>query len=178
MAGATIEIVDATGTALPDEEVGEIVVGGDYVMDGYAGAPDATAAVLRDGRLFTGDLGLLDGQGSLVVVERKDQVIRLPEGDVHPTVVERVLMRHPAVREAAVIAVGEEDGDCVVGAAVVLRDAFDVDPEALRMHAVAHLAEHERPCHIWFVDELPRGVAGKILRRELQAPAGAPEEAV
>jgi long-chain acyl-CoA synthetase len=179
MRGAELRVIDTAGQPLPPGQVGEILVRGDYVMAGYVGDPQATARVLRDGWLHTGDLGRLDGDGHLAVLGRQDEVLAVGDRTVFATAIEDVLRSHPAVREAAVVAVGGEAAwSTEIGAAIVLRDAFDVDPGALQRHVAAHLAAHDCPRHIWFVDELPRSATGKILKRELEVPPEAPEAAV
>jgi long-chain acyl-CoA synthetase len=179
MPGAELRVIDPGGQALPPGQVGEILVRGDYVMAGYVADPHATARVLRDGWLHTGDLGRLDGDGHLAVLGRQDEVLSVGDRTVFATAIEDVLRLHPAVREAAVVPVyGEAGWSTEIGAAIVLRDAFDADPGALQRHVRAHLAAHDCPRHIWFVDELPRSATGKILKRELEVPPEAPEAAV
>ncbi len=179
MPGAELRVIDPGGQALPPGQVGEILVRGDYVMAGYIADPQATARVLQDGWLHTGDLGRLDGDRHLAVLGRQDEMLVVGDHTVFATAIEDVLRSHPAVREAAVVAVGGEAGwSTEIGAAIVLRDAFDVDPGALQRHVRAHLAAQDCPRHIWFVDELPRSATGRILKRELEVPPEAPEAAV
>jgi long-chain acyl-CoA synthetase len=178
MPGAELRVVDGEGRVLGAGHVGEILVRGEYVMAGYVGDPQATARVLRDGWLHTGDLGRLDADGYLAVLGRQDEVLEVGDRTVSARAIEDVLGSHPAVREAAVVAVGDAGWEAEIGAAIVLRDAFDVDPGALQRHVRAHLAAHDCPRHIWFVDELPRSSTGKILKRELELPPEAPEAAV
>jgi long-chain acyl-CoA synthetase len=178
MPGAELRVIDGDGGVLGADHVGEILVRGDYVMAGYVADPDATARVLRDGWLHTGDLGRLDADGHLTVLGRQDEVLAVGDRTVFAKAIEDVLGSHPAVREAAVIALGDDGWGTEIGAAIVLRDAFDIDPGALQRHVHAHLATDDCPRHIWFVDELPRSSTGKILKRELGVPPEAPEAAV
>lgn len=178
MAGAEIRVADDAGQPVAPDEVGDLVIRGDYVMAGYLRDPQGTARALEGGWFRTGDLGRMDVEGNLAFVDRKDDVIALEAGHVYPRAVEEVLAEHPAVREAAVVEVHDGDDRHEVGAAIVLRDAFDIDPAALQDHVRAHLATHERPRHVWFVGELPRSSTGSLLRREVEVPSEAPEAAV
>lgn len=169
IAGVEMKIV-GDGHDLPTGEVGEIVIRGHNVMKGYWNRPDATAEVLRDGWLRTGDLGRVDDDGYFYVVDRMSDVIIRGGYNVYPREVEEVLCEHPCVREAAVVGVphprlGEE-----VAAAVVLREGRGADPAALREFVKARVAAYKYPRHLWIVEELPRSVTGKPLKREIVVP--------
>ncbi|HKX18423.1 MAG TPA: o-succinylbenzoate--CoA ligase [bacterium] len=160
--------IEMAGRAAAVSEVGEILVAGPTVMSGYAGRPEETAQVLRDGWLHTGDLGYLDGEGRLYVVDRRDDLIITGGENVYPAEVEGVLRGHPAVADAAVIAIPDPAWGQAVGAVVVLRPAASVTPEELRMFCEGRLARYKHPRRMWFVSTLPRSPGGKLLRRELR----------
>jgi long-chain acyl-CoA synthetase len=163
----------------PPGSVGELWVKGPHVVRGYWQRPGETAAVLSTGWLHTGDVGRIDDEGFLFVVDRaKDVVIRGGE-NVYSVEVEDALFSHPAVADCAVIGVphpvlGEE-----VGAAVVLRPGHRVGTEELAAHVRRRLAEFNVPTHFWFVPApLPRNPAGKVLKRELRSQLlGSPGDA-
>ena len=160
--------IDVDGRGAAAHEVGEILVAGPTVMSGYAGRPEETARALREGWLHTGDLGYLDAEGRLYVVDRRDDLIVTGGENVYPAEVEGVLREHPAVADAAVIAVPDPAWGQAVGAAVVLRPAASVSLEELQVFCEGRLAGYKRPRRVWFVSALPRSAGGKLLRRELR----------
>jgi len=154
---------------LPPGAVGELWVRGPHVVRGYWNRPEETATSITDGWLHTGDIGRLDDEGFLFIVDRaKDVVIRGGE-NVYCVEVEDALFSHPSVADCAVIGVphpvlGEE-----VGAAVVLRQGRRVGAEELALHVRGRLAPYNVPVHFWFLPTaLPRNPAGKVLKRELR----------
>jgi long-chain acyl-CoA synthetase len=170
IAGVEMKVVDEDGRDLPAGEVGEILIRGHNVMKGYWNSPEATARALRGGWMHTGDLARVDDDGYFFIVDRiKDMVIR-GGLNVYSREVEEVLHEHPAVQEAAVVAVphpllGEE-----VGAAVVLRDGAEADERMLRSFVRSEIAAYKYPRHVWFVDALPKGPTQKVLKREISVP--------
>lgn len=150
-------------------EVGEIIVRGPTVTPGYADRPDATARALRDGWLHTGDLGRLDDEGYLYVLDRRDDLIISGGENIYPAEVEAVLLAHPGVADAGVIGLPDPDwGQRPV--ALVRRAAGVMVTEAeLLAHCAARLAAYKVPSAIRWVDALPRNAAGKLLRRALRA---------
>jgi long-chain acyl-CoA synthetase len=171
IAGVEMRVVDEDGRELPPGEVGEIVIRGHNVMKGYWGRPDATAEVMRGGWFHSGDMGRVDDDGYFYIVDRlKDMIIR-GGYNVYPREVEEVLYEHPAVREAAVIGVPDETWGEEVGAAVALKEGARVSADELREHVRRNVAGYKYPRAIWFVDELPKGPTGKILKREIHPPA-------
>ncbi|HVX23705.1 MAG TPA: long-chain-fatty-acid--CoA ligase [Acidimicrobiales bacterium] len=166
-------VVDPDGRPCPAGVVGEIVARGPALMAEYFGAPDATAASLRDGWMHTGDLGYRDRSGYLFVTDRlKDMVITGGE-NVYPREVEDVLYAHPAVLEAAVIGLPDPRWGERVHAVVVLRPGAAVDEAALIAHCRASLTGYKCPRSVAFVDDLPKNATGKVLKKELrQAAAG------
>jgi O-succinylbenzoic acid--CoA ligase len=149
-------------------EAGEIAVGGPTVMQGYLDDPAATALALRDGWLHTGDIGFLDDAGGLHVLDRRDDLIVSGGENVYPAEIEAVLAGHPAVAEAGVAGVPDEDLGARVVAWIVANDAATVDSHALAEHCRARLAGFKCPREFRFVSSLPRTVAGKLQRRRLK----------
>jgi acyl-CoA synthetase (AMP-forming)/AMP-acid ligase II len=160
---------DRTRDAAPGEP-GEVIVKGPQVMKGYWRQPQATAEALQDGWLATGDIGLLDDEGYLRIVERKKDLIKASGFSVYPAEVEATLYRHPAVAEAGVVGVPDEYRGEEVVAFVVLRpqDKGVVAPEQIAAWAREEMAVYKAPRRVLFVDALPRTATGKILRRALR----------
>jgi long-chain acyl-CoA synthetase len=168
--GVEMRVVDDEGRALPAGEVGEIVIRGPNVMKGYWRRPDATAeAIDADGWFHSGDLARVD-DGSFFIVDRKKDMIIRGGYNVYPREVEEVLYEHPAVREAAVVAVPHEQLGEEVGAAVALRPGQAADPDELREFLKARVAAYKYPRLVWMVDALPKGPTGKVLKREIELP--------
>jgi long-chain acyl-CoA synthetase len=174
--GVEMKVVDEDDKDVATGEVGEIVIRGHNVMKGYWQRPEATEEVMRGGWFHSGDMAKVDDDGYLFIVDRKKDLIIRGGYNVYPREVEEVLYEHPAVREAAVVAVPHPDLGEEVGAAVVLKDGEDVDADAIKAYVKDNVAAYKYPRHVWFVDELPKGPTGKILKREITAPA-APDKA-
>ncbi len=166
--GYRVVIRDDDGQPLPAGASGEITIQGDHVMAGYWQQPEATALALRDGWLYTGDLGRLEDEGYLAVVGRKKEVIRPGGNTVLPVEVEHVLLTHPAVAEAAVIGVPDREWGESVKAFVVLRPGASASAEELIEHCRAHLASFKKPRQVEFVAALPRSHYGKVLKAQLR----------
>ena len=131
----------------------------------------ATAAAIDgDGFFHTGDLARVDDEGYYFIVDRKKDLIIRGGYNVYPREVEEALYEHEAVAEVAVIGIKDDNLGEEVGAAVALKDGFDVDGEELQAFAKDRLAAYKYPRAVWIVDELPKGPTGKILRREVEAP--------
>ncbi len=159
-----IEIRDEEGRALPPGREGEIVVRGPTVMAGYLGERETEAAALRRRWLHTGDIGMLDPDGRLIVLDRRlDRVVTGGE-NVSPAEVERVLETHPAVLEACVIGLPSTEWGQEVAAVLALRPEATLSLEELRAHAAASLAPFKVPRHALIVNALPRTGGGKLLR--------------
>jgi acyl-CoA synthetase (AMP-forming)/AMP-acid ligase II len=164
-----VRIVDPSGNELPRGEVGEIVAWGDHVMDGYWGEPDETAAALRGGWMHTGDGGYMDSRGYVFIVDRlKDMIITGGE-NVFSIEVENALASHPAVAQAAVVGVPDEQWGERVHAVIVTRPGSTVTLEALQDHCRQHIAGYKVPRSGTFADALPVSGAGKILKSQLRA---------
>ncbi len=164
-----VRVVDEAGRDLPSGAVGEIVVRGPTVFLGYDGDPQATHTVLRDGWLHTGDLGYLDPDGALWVVNRRSDLIVTGGENVYPAEVEAVLRQHPAVAEVCVVGIEDPEWGQRVAAVVVLHPDRQASPGDLEAHCRAHLAGYKVPRQWRFVDALPRTASGKIHRPAVRA---------
>jgi long-chain acyl-CoA synthetase len=166
--GAELRVVDVDGCDLPAGAVGEVVLRGPAVMQGYWNKPAETAAALRDGWLHTGDAAWRDEAGHLYVVDRlKDMVITGGE-NVYSAEVEAALMSHPGVAACAVIGVPSSQWGEAVHAVVMLRPEVTADAHALREHCRTRLAGYKCPKSFDFVDSLPLSAAGKVLKNRLR----------
>jgi long-chain acyl-CoA synthetase len=154
---------------MPAGEPGELVVRGPQVMKGYYKNPQATAAALRDGWLYTGDMARRDADGYYTIVDRKKDIIKTSGFLVFPAEVEEVLRLFPGVAEAAVIGVPDPERGELVKALIVPRDGA-VNLAALEDHCRRHMGKHKRPRQIEVVKELPKNFLGKVLRRKLREP--------
>ncbi len=168
--GVQMRVVNSEGAELPVGEIGEIVIRGHNVMKGYWGQPEATAAVITDGWFRTGDLGRVDEDGYFYIVDRKKDLIIRGGYNVYPREVEEVLYEHPAVAEAAVVGIPDEELGEEIGAAVTLKPGANATAAELRAFASERIAPYKYPRHVWLVPGLPKGPTGKILRREVQPP--------
>jgi long-chain acyl-CoA synthetase len=167
-----------TGEDLPSGEAGEVLLQAPQVMPGYWNDPEESAIALRDhgprGRwLHTGDLGYLDDEGYLFLVDRMKDLIKPGGLQVWPREVEEALARHPAVLEAGVAGVPDPVKGEAVMAWVVARPGVPVTPDELRTHCKAHLAPYKVPARVQLRAELPKSLVGKVLRRALAAEARA-----
>ncbi|MGY1763959.1 AMP-binding protein [Geodermatophilus sp. SYSU D00779] len=163
-----VRIQDDDGKDLPLGEVGEIVAEGPQVVAGYWGKPEETAANLPGGALKSGDVGFMTPEGWVFIVDRKKDMINASGYKVWPREVEDVLAEHPAVRESAVVGVPDEKRGETVKAFVSLVPGASATPEELIAHCRERMAAYKYPRSVEIVDELPKTVTGKILRRELR----------
>jgi long-chain acyl-CoA synthetase len=167
-----LKLVDEEGNEVPQGEVGEILVRGATVMSGYWNRDEATADTLdADGWLKTGDMARVDEDGYYFIVDRKKEMIIRGGFNVYPREIEEVIYEHPAVREAAVIGIPHPSLGEEIGAAIALRADADASADDLREYTKSRVAAYKYPRKVWFVDELPKGPTGKILKREIQVPA-------
>jgi long-chain acyl-CoA synthetase len=170
VAGVDMKLVGEDGGEVPPGEVGEVAIRGHNVMKGYWRRPEATADAIRDGWFHTGDLARVDDDGYFFIVDRKKDMVIRGGYNVYPREVEEILYEHPAVREAAVIGVPHPELGEEVAAAVALVAGAEVEEREIVQFVKAQLAAYKYPRLVWFVDELPKGPTGKILRREVRAP--------
>ena len=160
--------MDSGTTDLPPGQAGELLIRGPQVMRGYWNKPAETANAIRDGWLYTGDLAVMDTDGFFTIVGRKKEMIDASGYKVYPDEVDRVLMSHPAVLEAATIGVPDPKRGETVKSFVVLRPGKQVTAEEIIAYCRQNLAAYKVPREIEFRSELPKSAALKILRRELQ----------
>jgi long-chain acyl-CoA synthetase len=168
--GVEMKVVDDEDNEVPQGEVGEIVIRGHNVMKGYWNRSDATEEVMRGGWFHSGDMATVDEDGYFFIVDRKKDMIIRGGYNVYPREIEEVLYEHPAVSEAAVVGVDDPSMGEEVGAAVVLRHGEHADADEIRAFVKERVAAYKYPRRIWFVDELPKGPTGKILKREIEVP--------
>jgi acyl-CoA synthetase (AMP-forming)/AMP-acid ligase II len=168
--GCDLRIVGEDGQPVATGEPGEIAARTPLAMKGYYQRPEATAETLREGWLFTGDIGFLDEHGYLSIVDRKKDMIVSGAENIFAREVEDCLRDHPAVRDTAVIGVPSERWGETVKAVVVLEPGETLEPEALIAFCGERLAGYKRPRSIDFVHELPRNANGKVLKRVLREP--------
>lgn len=166
--GMEVKVVDSSGTELGPDEVGEVTIRGPQVMKGYYGQPGATAETIRDGWLYSGDLGFKDGDGDLRIVDRKKDLIIRGGYNVYPQEVEQVLYEHPDVVEVAVLGVSDPHLGEEVAAVVVLKSGAQADAHTLNAWAKARLSAYKVPRLFRFSQALPQGSTGKILKRGLE----------
>ena len=166
--GTVVRIVGDDGRDLPPGEIGEIVTSGPMVVPGYWNKPDETAHALPGGALHTGDVGYMDEAGWFYLVDRKKDQINAGGYKVWPREVEDVLYQHEAVREAAVVGVPDAYRGETVKAYVSLRPGQTATAEELIAFCREQMAAYKYPRQVEFLDELPKTVSGKLLRRELR----------
>ncbi|MGQ0568070.1 MAG: o-succinylbenzoate--CoA ligase [Armatimonadota bacterium] len=159
------------GTPRAAGEIGEILVRGPTVMLGYAGRPDDTTRALRGGWLHTDDLGYLDGDGYLFVVDRQDDLIISGGENVYPAEVEAVLLEHPAIEDAGVVGLPDPLWGQTVAAAVRVRSGATLTDEGVKAFCAARLAGYKIPRRVWYVEDLPRSPGGKLVRRAIRESA-------
>jgi len=166
--GTDVRIVDLeTGEDLPLGERGEVLLRGPQVMKGYWNQPEETAAILIDGWLYTGDIGRMDEDGYLEIVDRKKDMIIASGFNVYPRDIDEVLYQHPAVKEACTIGVPDEYRGETVKSFVVLKEGAHATEEEIIEFCKERLASYKRPRIIEFLPELPKSMVGKVLRRVL-----------
>lgn len=161
------KIVNELGEEIALGQVGELIVRGPNVMKGYYKMPEETAAVLRDGWLYTGDLACQDDEGYFYIVDRKKDLILVGGYNVYPREVEEVLYEHPGIREAAVLGVPDSNyGEAVL--AFVVQHGDSLTEEEIRTYCKERLVSYKVPSSVEFLKELPKNTTGKILRRSLK----------
>ncbi|NNG38313.1 long-chain fatty acid--CoA ligase [Flexivirga sp. ID2601S] len=166
--GVQMRLAERDGSDTPEGEVGEIAIKGDLIMKGYWNKPEATAEAIRDGWFFSGDLATKDDDGYFFIVDRaKDMIIR-GGYNVYPREVEEVLYEHPEVVEAAVIGIPHEHYGEEVAAYVVRAPGSNLEADTLTDWVKERVAAYKYPRTITFIEALPKGATGKILKRELR----------
>jgi len=175
-AGVELKICDEDGRELPDGEIGEIATRSGMAMSGYWNLPEETARTLREGWIFTGDLGRRDADGYVYLAGRKKQMIIRGGENVYPAEVEPIVLATDGVRDAVVLGLPDPTWGEIVAAAVVLADGAEgLDAQTIIRHCRAHLAGFRCPERVYFFDELPLNAAGKVDRQALLSEIDARE---
>jgi acyl-CoA synthetase (AMP-forming)/AMP-acid ligase II len=172
-----VRVVDANGAEVAPGEIGEVIIRGSHVMKEYWNKPEATAETIRDGWLYTGDLATIDEEGFVTIQDRKKDMIISGGENIYPAEIENVLAAHPKLAEAAVIGLPSEKwGETPAAIVVAAGDAAPTSGEVIDF-CREKLAGFKVPGVVEFVDEIPRNLTGKILKRVLreQFPGPAPE---
>lgn len=163
-----VRVVGEQGDDMPVNEVGELIVKSPTVMQGYYNNPDATAKTIRDGWLYTGDMGYKDDDGDLFIVQRRSDLIVTGGENVYPVEVENVIRQHPEIKEVVVVGLENAEWGQQVAAAIQLEAGKDVTPDEIIRFAREHLAGYKIPREIRFVTEFPQTGSGKIQRKEVR----------
>ena len=161
-------ILDDSGDELPGGEIGEICVRGPNVMQGYWNQPEATAETFAGEWLRTGDLGYIDADGYIFMVDRKKDMVIVNGMNVYPRMVEEILYQHPGILEAAVVGEPHPSHGEIVVAHVVARDGLTLDDHELKTFCREQLGQHQMPRRFVMHQALPKNATGKILKRELR----------
>jgi long-chain acyl-CoA synthetase len=169
--GVEVAIWDDQNRVLPAGEVGEIMVRGPNVMQGYHRLPEETAKTVVNGWLHTGDLGKFDEEGFVIITGRKKELIISAGENIYPREIEDALAQHPKVKEVAVIGIKDEVRGEVPKAFVIPREGATVDEKELRAFSRENLANYKVPKYFELVSDLPRTPTGKVLKRMLSAAA-------
>ena len=169
MDGYEIKIVDDDMNALAQGEIGDIIVKGDNVMQGYFNRPEATNETIVNGWLLTGDLGYMDDEDFLFIVDRKKDLIISKGINIYPREIEEVIDVYDGIGASAVIGIVDENsGEIPIAYVELDEEAESVDEHALKKYLREHLANYKVPKHIHFIDELPKNATGKVLKRVLK----------
>jgi acyl-CoA synthetase (AMP-forming)/AMP-acid ligase II len=166
--GVQVKVVDENDCPLGPNEIGEVITWSDLVMRGYWNQPDKTEEALRGGWLHTGDIGYIDEDGYLYLVDRKHGKIITGGLNVYPREVAEILAKHEAVSEVCVFGIADPKWGEAITAAVTLRSGKDVSEKILIEFCKSKLASYKTPKKIYFLDSLPKNAYGKILQRELK----------
>ena len=168
--GYDMKIVDENMLELPYEEVGDIIVKGDNIMMGYLNRPEATDETIVKGWLLTGDMGYMDKDGFLYIVDRKKDLVISKGINIYPRELEEVIDSFKGVASSAVIGIADEkSGEIPVAYIELEEDVEEIDVSELRKYLGEHLANFKIPKQIHFIDALPKNATGKVLKRELKA---------
>lgn len=167
LSGIKVKIVDEEDNELAPGHAGEIVIEGPNVMQGYLNRPEATKEVLRDGKLYTGDIATFDDDGYIFILDRKGDLIIKGGFNVYPKEVEQVIAYHPKVKEVAIIGVPDPVQGEEVKAYISLKPGKRVSKKEIFEYCKEHLANYKCPKYITFLRTLPKSADGKILKRKL-----------
>ena len=169
MYGYDVKIVDESMRELPRGEVGDIIASGDNIMMGYLGKPEATAEVIINGWLLTGDMGYMDEEGYLYIVDRKKDLIISKGINIYPREIEEILDAINGVKASAVVGIPDEKSGEIPIAYIELEESVDsIDESEMRAYLREHLANYKIPKAIHLIKELPKNATGKVLKRVLK----------
>ena len=163
-----VRIADEKGDELPIGEVGEIIVRGDVVMLGYWKNPTATAETIKEGWLYTGDMGCMDTDGFLTLKDRSKDLIISGGTNIYPREIEEILLTHPAIDEVSVVGRPHPEWGVEVVAFITCKKSQTVKSDDLDAFCLNHMARFKRPKEYIFKSELPKNNYGKILKTELR----------
>jgi acyl-CoA synthetase (AMP-forming)/AMP-acid ligase II len=165
--GNEMRVVDEDDRAVPDGELGEIVLRGENILKGYFKNEAATATAFRNGWFHTGDIGYRDPDGFYYIVDRKSDMIIRGGENIYPREIDEVLYQHPQIAAAAVIGVPDELYGEEVAAVLVLKPGEKISEQEVMEFCKARLADYKCPKTVRFVEDIPKGPTGKLLKREL-----------
>jgi acyl-CoA synthetase (AMP-forming)/AMP-acid ligase II len=163
-----LRILDANGDDLPPGEVGEVVVRAPHVMQGYWNRPEATSETIKNGWLYTGDLGYLDQEGFLYIIDRKKDMLISGGENVYPAEIERVIGELPEVLDVSVIGIPDPKWGEAPKAFIVAKKDGSLTSDTIIAHCRSKLAGYKVPKQIEFLEDLPRTPSGKVLKRKLR----------
>ena len=166
--GVEVAVIGKDGNKLPAGEVGELIVKGPNIMKGYYNRDEETAAVLKDGWLYTGDMAKLDEDGYIYIVDRKKDLIIIDGMNVYPREIEEFIIKHPSVDECAMAGVPDGRGSEISMLFIKRKGDADVDEQEIRNYMKGRLARFKIPRRIIFIDEFPKTATGKIKKTELR----------
>ena len=166
--GVEMKIVDDEGKDLPQGQVGEIIIRAAVVTQGYWNDPESTAETIKDGWLFTGDLGYMDPEGSFFITDRKKDLIVRGGFNISPREIEEIVLTHPKILDAVVVAVSDKRERESAKLFAVLRDGQTMTERELLQFCMENMAEYKVPKSVEFKDALPKSATGKVLRKELR----------
>ena len=164
-----IKLIDDEGNEVGPEELGEVLIRGDFVMKGYWNNPEATAKTIRDGWLHTGDIGRKDADGFLFIMDRKKDMIISGGENIYPAEIEDLLLHHPKIQDAGVIGYPDDLWGEAVKAVVVVAPGETLTEEEVIEWTKGKIGKFKMPKSVVFTDALPRTPTGKILKKDLRA---------
>ncbi len=174
LSGCEVKIVDENGNELTQGQDGEVIITGPVIMKGYYNNPQATAETIKDGWLYSGDIGKVDKDGNIYITGRKKDMILVKGQNIFPGDIESVLSTHPKVAEAAVIGIPDEMRGEVVGAVIRLKEGEVVTEHEIKRFCLERIANYKVPKQVMFLDSLPKTATGKIdkegIRKHLSIP--------
>ena len=165
--GNEMRVFDENDEEVPDGELGEIVLRGPNIFKAYFKNPDATAKAFANGWFRTGDIGYRDADGFFYIADRKSDMIIRGGENIYPREIDDLLFTHPAIASAAVIGVADDLYGEEVAAFVVVKDGSKLSADELIEFCKTHLADFKCPKSVHFIDDIPKGPTGKLLKREL-----------